>query len=126
MYSKKSLLKIPFLYIAFTKSQIIKNINFPNCMNCIHYRPPIHSDFSSSLSECKYFGTKNIQTGKIDYDFVSFCRNDEEKCGLKGKYFQEDSNINFKIFLHNLVRFMPFSMGFFVLVLNAYIHELQQ
>ena len=35
-------------------------------------------------------------------DFVKICRIDETKCGIKGKYFKEEKNIDFKIWKHSI------------------------
>jgi hypothetical protein len=100
------------LYIV--NATIIKNINIPSCRNCIHYKPSLYNDFSSTVTKCHYFGTKNIHTDVITYDYADLCRNDENKCGLSGKYFTEYSNIEFKIILHNLIRYSPFGIYFLI------------
>ena len=97
--------------IMTMESKIIKNMNVPSCRNCIHYKPSLYSKFSSDYtSKCNYFGTKDIQTDEIFYDYTSSCRNDESKCGLNGIYFEKEPNIGFKIFLHNSIHYLPFSM----------------
>ena len=87
-----------FLYRIDAK--IIKNVNLPSCVNCKYYRPRAFSDFHSSWNECKYFGTKNIQTDLIDYNIAKECREDETKCGLEGKYFDENNYVFLKMMLH--------------------------
>lgn len=89
------------------KSTRIKNIHLPSCRNCIHYRVPYHNDLSSSLNKCSYFGTKNIQSDEIDYDFADHCRKDEEKCGLEGKYFKENQYVILSIMKHGLFSKLP-------------------
>ena len=87
---------------------IIKNINTPSCKNCIYYQPCVTSDdFTSSLNKCKKFGSKDIITDEIKYDFADFCRKDENKCGIEGKYFIEEKNLNLKILKHKLVSSLP-------------------
>lgn len=125
MFLNKSLFKNLF-FIYSIDAAIIKNSNVPSCINCVHYKPPLYAEFSSDLSQCKHFGTKNIRTDKIQYDYVSVCRSDEEKCGLKGKYFEEEPTPGLKVFLHNFMNFLPFNFGFFILIINAYIQVLKQ
>jgi hypothetical protein len=91
-------MKIIYLLLTclINGEKIIKNMEIPACRNCIHYKPYISglgSDYSSSLSECHKFGTKDIITDKIRYDSPSLARDNEEKCGKEGKYFVEDSNL---------------------------------
>jgi hypothetical protein len=90
-----------FLFIYVVNAKNIKNIDLPSCKNCIYYKPPIFSDFTTSLAKCEYFGTKNIQSDIIIYDYADSCRKYDDKCGLEGKYFKEAKNIDFKILLHN-------------------------
>lgn len=84
--------------------QIIKNINVPICRNCVHFKPPYYGDFTSSLSKCNKFGTKDVINDKISYnEFVYMSRNDETKCGKEGKYFELEKNVEFKILLHQII-----------------------
>lgn len=87
---------------------IIKNGDFPACRNCIHYRPSIFSnDYTSSFSRCANFGNKDVITDKIDYDFADSCRNDKDRCGLEGKYYEKDTNIYTKIMIYTIVGNIP-------------------
>ena len=75
-------------------SSIIKYIKFPACVDCVHfiklnvteteYNP---FDNENKFSKCNKFGTKDIISGKIDYDSTTTCRLDNNKCGIDGKYF---------------------------------------
>jgi len=88
--------------------QIIKNINVPSCRNCVHFKPPYYSDFTSSLGKCNKFGTKDLLTDKIVYtDFADMSRINENKCGNEGKYFEPEKNVGFKIFMHQIIRNLP-------------------
>jgi hypothetical protein len=110
-----------FFLIYMINAKIIKNIDIPSCKNCVHYKPLFLSDYSSTLSKCNYFGEKNILTDIIKYEFADLCRDDENKCGLKAKYFEEDINIYLKIFLHKSINLLPFSVPFIlytVLIIN--------
>jgi hypothetical protein len=72
------------------------------------------NDFTYSLNKCNKFGSKDIITDEISYDFASSCRNDENKCGYEGKYFIQEKNINFKIFIHNLINKSPLFLLIFI------------
>jgi hypothetical protein len=95
------------LYIlvsVLNADKIIKNINIPACRNCIHYKPVTYnSDFTTPYNKCTKFGDKDIVTDKITYNFAESCRNDESKCGLEGKYFIEEPNINMKVLKHTVL-----------------------
>jgi len=67
------------------------------------------------MNRCQKFGEKNIITDEIQYDFVSTCRKDEEKCGLEGKAFEAESNVEIKQFIHILQYHAPsFYLGFLI------------
>jgi len=100
--------------------KIIKNIDLPSCRNCKYYKPNINTYFSSDSGKCEYFGVKNIENNVIIYDYASFCREDTNKCGIEGKYFQEDENLYFKIFLHNIK--VPQTL--MILTIFAYLYSL--
>jgi hypothetical protein len=94
------------LMIISSSATIIKNSNLPSCRNCIHFKPAYYNEFDSSLNTCNKFGEKNIITNEIKYDFVDFARKD--KCGLEGKYFKQEQNIELKIFTHYLIKNLPY------------------
>lgn len=99
------------LMLCLIDAKIIKNIDIPSCRNCLHYKPSCHNDYSSTLNKCSYFGKKNILTDEISYDYADFCRNDENKCGLNGKYFEEENNVELKIFTHNFKNKIPITLA---------------
>jgi len=75
----------------------IKNNDLPCCVNCIHFiehknNYPYDPIPDNNLGKCKLFGTKNIVTCEIDNEYASACREDKNKCGQGGKYFQEKDN----------------------------------
>ena len=91
------------LFLCYTlDAKIIKNINLPSCSNCVHYRPTV-------IGKCMYFGTKDIQTGEISYNFANSCREDENKCGLEAKYFEQSKYVHFKTLLYSIQNPSPFS-----------------
>jgi len=96
------------LMIINSCATIIKNNNLPSCCNCIHFKPQYYNDFDESLNRCTKFGEKDIITNKIKYDFVDSTRNNEDKCGLEGKYFEQEPNIELKIFNHYLIKNLPY------------------
>ena len=107
-------LKYLFLLFVVNSEKIIKNINtikdinYPSCRKCVYYKPSSFSnDYGSSISTCEKFGEKNIITGKITYNYVDSSRNNELKCGTEGKYFEEERNLNIKIFTHVFITSIP-------------------
>ena len=96
--------------ICMYDSKFIKNIDVVSCRNCIHYKLDFYNDYNSDSNKCIYFGTKNIQTSIIDYEQAISCRSDETKCGLNGLYFQENPNIELKIFINNLIKNIPLNI----------------
>jgi hypothetical protein len=66
------------------------------------------SDYVSTTNTCNKFGDKNIITDEISYEYVNSCRNDENKCGKEGKYFELDNYVQLKIFKYKLVGILPY------------------
>jgi hypothetical protein len=66
------------------------------------------SDFTSTFNTCQKFGNKNIITDKITYDYADLCRQQDDKCGKEGKYFENDPYIKSKIIKHRIISRMPF------------------
>ena len=86
-------------------NKIIRNIEFPSCKNCVHFRPPSWSnDFTDTYSKCEKFGTKDVVTDKISYNFAETCRVDEDLCGKSGKYFEKEPLIILKKLKHKIFR----------------------
>lgn len=99
---------IYFLLSIVSGSPIIKNSNIPTCRNCIYYKPDFYSnEFTSSYNDCKKFGEKNIISNKIEFESADSCRRDESKCGVNGKYFEEEKNINLKVLKHKIISGLP-------------------
>ena len=79
--------KIPSNILKNTSStQIIKNSDINECIKCIYYNGPKQDSLSM---RCTKYGTKNIITGKIFYDYAEACRKDETKCGYEGKSYEK-------------------------------------
>jgi len=76
---------IPFVFTPYICSAAIHNINLPSCTDCIHFQK---NYWNIHESRCKYFGMKNVVTGKIKYEYADLCRRDNQSCGLQGKHFQ--------------------------------------
>jgi hypothetical protein len=74
-----------FLFFYLIKT-FIKNFDLPVCKDCIHFLKPVHSD--TYLGKCKLFGTKDIITGQINYEYAEHCRN-TDKCSKNGTYLQK-------------------------------------
>jgi len=110
--------------LPFSKPNI-ENLHIPSCKNCIHFAPSYMNDFTSSLNKCKKFGTKDIITDEIVYNYASSCRRDENKCGHEGKFFIQEKNINFKIFLHELKNKSLWLILLFVTTITS-LHQMQK
>jgi len=39
------------------------------------------------LSRCTKFGVAHLVSGNITYEYADFCRKEDAKCGVQGKYF---------------------------------------
>jgi len=111
------------LTILSSGATIIKNSNLPSCRNCIHFKPEYYNELDSTLNKCTKFGEKDIITNEIKYDFVDYTRKDKDKCGLEGKYFEQEPNIELKIFKHYLKKNLPYLSlsGLFILYLYVKI-----
>ena len=75
-----------------TRPPFIKDLNLPSCVNCVHFldyqrRDSYDYDKNHDLGGCAKFGTKNMVSGEIKYDFASTCRIDKTRCGEKGAYY---------------------------------------
>jgi hypothetical protein len=68
--------------IVVKKTQFIKNINLPNCTDCLYY-------MGKKSGKCTKFGEKDIITGNIIYGSATQIRHTENLCGLKGNYFEK-------------------------------------
>lgn len=113
------------LFMTLHTNNIIKNIHFPSCKNCVYYKPRLtETDFTSPFNKCMKFGTKNIITDEISYDYADSCRIDEIKCGIAGKYFKKEDNIEFKIMKHSVISKLPvilFSIWISLCIFKAFI-----
>jgi hypothetical protein len=99
--------------------KIIKNADLPSCKNCIYYELK-NDDAYSNLNKCTKFGTKNIINDKINYEYADFCRNDESKCGLEGKYFVEEPNVSMKMLKYKLSNDISSIMLLVTLIILSY------
>lgn len=74
---------------ADVKSKFIVNGNFPKCVNCIYLdkKNLIVEGDPFYLSRCTKFGVAHLVSGDITYEYADFCRKEDTKCGVQGKYF---------------------------------------
>jgi hypothetical protein len=71
---------------------IVKN---PICLDCSHYNEYKHPNpydelyggESYKLGKCGLYGRQNVVTGQIQFEYAVVCREDDSKCGEKGKQF---------------------------------------
>jgi hypothetical protein len=111
-----------FFFALATGEKIIRNINLPSCKNCKFYKPDYsRNDFTSYLSTCEKFGEKNIFTDEITYGYASASRNNENKCGEEGKYFETERNIGLKIFKHRIVTNLPNTLALILLAFFLFV-----
>uniref|UniRef100_A0A6C0JE98 Uncharacterized protein n=1 Tax=viral metagenome TaxID=1070528 RepID=A0A6C0JE98_9ZZZZ len=59
------------------------------CVNCKH--------FIQDKRKCAIFGETDLITGKIDYEYASYCRKHEGNCGDKAIYYEENKHKHFTI-----------------------------
>jgi hypothetical protein len=83
----------------------------------MYYKPSTYNDFSYGLNRCEKFGTKDIVSDQIDYDFATFSRNDEDKCGKEGKYFELEQNLPAKMTQHFMAKNWPIGFAIFIGIL---------
>jgi hypothetical protein len=120
-------MKIIFRLLTLVKcAQNIKNLNTPSCKNCVHFMPSRNNEFTYSLNKCNNFGSKDIISDEVSYDFASSCRRDEDKCGEKGKCFIQEKNIIFKVFKHSLLNTTPLFLLSFTLMLPFIIKNVMK
>ena len=92
-------MKHSVLLMAMVNKPIIQNIDLPACINCVYYNPS-YSSYGSSLSKCHKYGKKDIITDVITYDYTDNCRNNENKCGNNGTFFEKDNYLQWKMLKH--------------------------
>jgi hypothetical protein len=103
---------------------IITDFDKPICRDCIYYKPSIPFEYDSSMSKCGYFGKKDIISGKIDYDYVDISRNDDNKCGKIGKYFEQEKNIELKYVKYFILNKYPIIIFFNVLLIVLFNYKI--
>lgn len=87
--------------------KIIKNINIPACKNCFNFKPTELDGLFVKNDICNKFGSKDIITNKIKYDYAYYCRKNELKCGEEGKYFQQEKYVKLKILKYKIIGILP-------------------
>lgn len=94
----------------------IVNAKYPNCVNCVHYIPPDFEYSSKYYGKCKKYGEMNIITGEINHDFTEKCRKSDTMCGVEGKHFVEEPNVQMKKLCHylNITKLLPLFIGIIV------------
>jgi len=113
---------ISLLLTLLCSDKIIKNVDLPSCKNCIYYEPKYENNYSN-LNKCNKFGVKDIINDEINYDNAKSCRNDENKCGLQGKYYKEEANPNMKMLKYKLTNYQsyPLLLTVIIVILECYL-----
>ncbi len=63
------------------------------CVNCVNYIRYKHENPYDELygkyiyGKCARFGSQNLVTGTMEYEFADICRKYDAKCGAKGLHF---------------------------------------
>jgi hypothetical protein len=70
--------------------QFIKYSKMPICKQCSFFIAHAISKHKYELGRCKKFGEKNILSGEIKYFLASTNRNDTNRCGLLGTYYEKN------------------------------------
>ena len=119
-------MKLQHLFLLMVQPEkIIKNKNFPSCKNCIYYKPSyFNNDFTSTFNKCEKFGQKDVVTDIVTYTYADLSRYDSTKCGIEGKYFEEEKNIKSKIYKHKILSNLPFSLSIILIAINLFIKVL--
>lgn len=117
-----STIPIKNIQLFSNKESFITNNNLPTCINCKHYTPSKYYSFDSTMSKCNKFGTRNIITNEISHDFCDFVRNDENKCGKIGHYFEKEKDIHNKIRKHWISNisyrlYFPLIITYFIIII---------
>jgi hypothetical protein len=111
-----NILFILFFFVNGGRGEkIIRNSNIPSCRNCKYYKPAYYSsDFVSTINKCEKTGTKDIYTDIIKYDYADLSRKDENLCGFKGRYFEQEKNMNLKMLKFLVVKNIPVLIILFI------------
>jgi len=96
---------LPLSRVSSMVTPKIKNFEYNSCRNCKHLIPDSYGSVSSINTNCKMFGKKDIITDEINFDYTDDCRNNESKCGIQGKYFEEEENLFVKIVVSRVKSF---------------------
>lgn len=108
------------MFSLISGKKIIQKMQYPLCKNCIYYKSN-GMDFASEYGKCEKIGEQNIMTGHIQYDTVINTRNDQYKCGIEGKFFEKEPNLNGKRIKHYVLsRYPIFLVASFYLFLFYY------
>ena len=101
-----------FLLFCMTNGEkIIRNANIKACKDCVYFKRD--GLFGNGFEKCEKFGTKNIVTNEITYEYADACRQNENKCGEYANYFEPENKIT-KMIKYNIFTSTPY--GFIILV----------
>lgn len=113
------------LFTLASSKQIISpkiiNHSFPACRNCVHYKATSYNNFDDKFNRCTYFGKKDVVSDKIEYDFADSCRDKQDKCGVEGKYFEEEENLDLKIVKHSFIKNIAINILILYVIIVAFV-----
>jgi hypothetical protein len=75
--------------LSVINKQFIKNAKVPICKQCSFFLPHTIAKHKYDLGVCKKFGEKNVLSGEIKYYLASINRQDTNRCGLNGTYYEK-------------------------------------
>lgn len=74
---------------------LTKTVNLKLCINCVNFiedktnYPYEQLPNDSLYGKCKLFGKQDLVTGEIAHTYASTCRQDNKRCDVSGKYFEQ-------------------------------------
>ena len=76
------------LFVARVSLQSnVKVFSHKSCHECIYFEQRDHP-FTTRLSQCRRFGERDPESGRITYEYADLCRKKEQQCGPEGKHFK--------------------------------------
>jgi hypothetical protein len=79
---------------SYITNQFIKYGDAPACVNCFYFQKSSAKDLT--FSKCLKYGTKDLITGNIRYEYTTSIRDHlNTKCGTKGTHFMKKDEFDY-------------------------------
>ena len=75
------------LFFQLKQKNFINNNEYPNCKDCFYFKEHPDPYNKYHLGKCTLFGDKDNVSGEINYMYAKTCRDFNQYCGRKGKYY---------------------------------------